>query len=130
MHCHTNSSSMPSAAQLRATQQQRRLWAHVYGMRSCVGKGPIQAMLGAATTPSSPIRYATGTIVQTPPPLPPPVTTKYACITTPNYHGIEYDSGTCSSATECEKECPPSLSSLLLGPAIEEEPEEDTTPVR
>jgi hypothetical protein len=53
------------------------------------------------------------------PPLPPPVTTKYFCVTTPNYHCVESSSGTFSSATECEKDCPPSLSSLLLGHAIE-----------
>jgi hypothetical protein len=53
-----------------------------------------------------------------PPPLPPPVTTKYACITTPNYHCIEYASGTFSSATECEKGCqqPPSSSTAAHGP--------------
>jgi hypothetical protein len=65
-----------------------------------------------------------------PPPLPPPVTTKYACITKPNFHCIEYAIGTYSSATECEKDCPPSLNSLLLEPAIEEELEEDTMLVR
>jgi predicted outer membrane repeat protein len=41
------------------------------------------------------------------PPLPPPVTTKYACITTPSYHCVEFSSGTYHSATDCEKDCPP-----------------------
>jgi predicted outer membrane repeat protein len=47
-----------------------------------------------------------------PPPLPPPVTTKYFCVTTPNYHCIESSSGTFPSATDCEKGCqqpPPPL---------------------
>jgi hypothetical protein len=52
------------------------------------------------------------------PPLPPPVTTKYACITTPSYHCVEFSSGTFSSATECEKGCqqPPSSSTAAHGP--------------
>jgi hypothetical protein len=40
-----------------------------------------------------------------PPPLPPPITTKYFCVTTPNYHCIESSGGTFPSATECEKGC-------------------------
>jgi hypothetical protein len=52
------------------------------------------------------------------PPLPPPVTTKYACITTPSYHCVEFSSGTFSSATECEKGCeqPPRSSTAAHGP--------------
>jgi hypothetical protein len=42
-----------------------------------------------------------------PPPLPPPVTIKYACITKPGYHCVEFSSGTYHSATDCEKDCPP-----------------------
>jgi hypothetical protein len=53
------------------------------------------------------------------PPLPPPVTTKYACIyTPPNYHCIEYDGGTFHTPTDCEKACmrPPTPSPLMHAP--------------
>jgi hypothetical protein len=39
------------------------------------------------------------------PPLPPPVTTKYACITTPNYHCVEFPGGTFHTPTDCENDC-------------------------
>jgi hypothetical protein len=41
------------------------------------------------------------------PPLPPPVTTKYSCVTMPNYHCIESSSGFYPSAKDCENACPP-----------------------
>jgi hypothetical protein len=39
------------------------------------------------------------------PPLPPPVTTKYACITTPEYHCVEFPGGTFHTPTDCENDC-------------------------
>jgi hypothetical protein len=39
------------------------------------------------------------------PPLPPPITTNYFCVTTPNYHCIESSSGTFPSAKDCEDAC-------------------------
>jgi hypothetical protein len=54
------------------------------------------------------------------PPLPPPVTTKYSCVTMPHDHCMEVSSGYFPSAKDCEKACeqPPSLSPLMLEPAI------------
>jgi hypothetical protein len=41
------------------------------------------------------------------PPLPPPVTTKYACVTMPNYHCVESSGGFYPLAKDCENACPP-----------------------
>jgi predicted outer membrane repeat protein len=41
------------------------------------------------------------------PPLPPPVTTKYSCVTMPNYHCVESSSGFYPLAKDCENACPP-----------------------
>jgi hypothetical protein len=95
------------------------------GCEFVCGKGSDPAYVGCCHTNihrDDTCNQCVDYLCKPPPPLPPPVTTKYACITTPNYHCIEYDSGSFSSATECENACqqPLSLSSLLLGPAIEE----------
>jgi hypothetical protein len=39
------------------------------------------------------------------PPTPPPVTTKYFCVTTPNYHCIQSGGGTFDNPADCENAC-------------------------
>jgi hypothetical protein len=56
------------------------------------------------------------------PPLPPPVTTKYACITTPNYHCVEFASGTFHTPTDCENDC-----KKAPAPSPTQEPNTDNT---
>jgi hypothetical protein len=84
---------------------------HVFtGCEFVCGKGSDPATVGCCHANIHADEICNGCVEQLckpVPPLPPPITTKYSCVTMLNYHCIESSSGFYPLAKDCENACPP-----------------------